>query len=331
MTPVLTIVLRVVIGLSVPATGCGACERDETAPTQNAPSSTASSAAPSSGRPPAATSSHQAPLPCRVLAVEGEVRVDSSAAAPDSAAGPALATRSEIPELAWLSLAPSARLVAKDPRSARETVFRGPGRARVCVDHLEESWVAAGTFESSLGTGDVPGAEEWVVTPLGVVRFGGGKVSIEVLGRRVRLSIGSGVAFVWTARDAGARSGDGGVAPIVDDGWARVADGSATLTAGASQPRLEAARDAVDGCTERARSVRDLTSILLGGAADATTAVGQVTARRLARAACAVAALRADLLSAPDGSSEVRSGLSASLKEAAGLWRSLPPETSTSR
>jgi hypothetical protein len=324
-------VLPLVIALSVCIGGCGTCEPDKTATTQSTPSSSASSAAGTTVPSPIATSQRQAPLLCRVLAIEGDVRVDSGAALTDASTGSALATRSEIPHLAWLSLAPNARLVAKDPRSARETLFRGPGRARVCVDFLEESWVAAGTFESAVGTGDAPGAEEWVVTPLGVVRFGGGKVRIEVLGRRVRMSVGPGVLFVWTARDAFARSGDGGMARTVDDGWARLADGDATLSASALQPPLEAARDARDACSQLARSARDLTSVLLGGDADSATAVRQVTGRRLARAACAVAGLRSDLLSASDAPSVVRSGLAASLSEAAALWRSLPSETSTQR
>ena len=42
-------------------------------------------------------------------------------------------------------------VVAKDPRTTRETSFRGPARVRPCDDASEESWVASGQFESAVG------------------------------------------------------------------------------------------------------------------------------------------------------------------------------------
>ena len=94
-------------------------------------------------------------VPCRAIAVDGPVRVLKSVeraaergddgglerAADGGDAGTALALEGQIPSEAWLSLSPDARLVAKDPRTTRETTFLGPARVRACVDHREESWV----------------------------------------------------------------------------------------------------------------------------------------------------------------------------------------------
>lgn len=107
-------------------------------------------------------------IPCRAIAVDGSVRSDDDV---DAGASPnALALRGEIPSEGWLSLGADSRLVAKDPRTTRETVFVGPARVRPCVAHREEAWVASGRFESAVGAGETPGAEEWLVTPLAVAR-----------------------------------------------------------------------------------------------------------------------------------------------------------------
>ena len=125
---------------------------------------------------------------------------------------------------AWVGLAKGARLVVKDPRTTRETSFRGisgPARARACVGFAEESWVAAGRFESSVGAGEAPGAEEWIVTPFGVVRYAAAKVTVDVQPRDAEVKLDSGVAFAWTPV---------GIAPATDggleDGWLRLPAGS---------------------------------------------------------------------------------------------------------
>jgi hypothetical protein len=286
--------------------------------------------------PPVSAPSHQATLSCRAMAIDGEVRTDA-----DGGTAAALAPRDEIPQGAWLSLATNARVVAKDPRTTRETTFRGPGRARACVDFLEESWLASGTFESTAGAGEAPGAEEWVVTPLGVVRFGAAKLAVDARPRGVRIRVEEGTVFLWVAHDAsGAVSGasaaqsrgdasidqatvhvaGGASDPGLDEGWVRIGAASATVSPAGSRGPVEAARSAVETCTGLAKSARDLATALLGGDADSVTAARHVTTRRLARAACGVAALRVEML-AP---SDAKGSLSAAQKDAAGLWRSLP-------
>jgi hypothetical protein len=190
----------------------------------------------------------------------------------------------------------------------------------------EESWLASGAFESATGTGETPGAEEWVATPLGVVRFGAAKLSIEVGAKEVHIRVHSGPAFVWTADDAAARGVDGGTlkASEADEGWVRLTEGVRTLAPTSLAPPLTCARSAVQACMAFARAAHDLAAALLETDADPLTAMRQVATRRLARAACAVAALRKELLSPSDGPSDVVATLSATLNEAAGLWRSLP-------
>ncbi|HXN31036.1 MAG TPA: hypothetical protein VN894_04210 [Polyangiaceae bacterium] len=314
---------RIVVALAFcgPLAGCGACEPDRSHPTQGAPSSTAlaSAAEPSASvrpRLPAGPAPQRRTLPCRAIAVDGDVQLEG---------GAALARQDEIEPGPWLWLSSDARLVAKDPRTTRETTFRGPGHVKPCVDLAEESWITSGTFESAMGAGETPGAEEWVVTPLGVVRFDAARLSMEVPIRSmhdtVQLDVAEGVAFVWLAHDAAARAFDGGATPSpVDEGWARISGARATLTLTTPGSPPDGARAAIDVCRALGESTRELAKALVGVDADGTTAAAQVRTRRLGRAACAVAAVRVDTVLKSAGKEK----LAASLKEADGLWRSPP-------
>jgi hypothetical protein len=267
-------------------------------------------------------------IPCRAIAVDGPVRAE----APGDAGGP-LPFQGEIPDETWLTLGKDARLVAKDPRTTRETTFVGPARARPCVAHREESWLLAGRFESAIGAGETPGAEEWVVTPLGVVRYMAAKVAVEVRARDAAVGVGSGPAFMWlqagvhvtaarSATDAGALA-DAGVGPTVDDdGWLRMAEGEVTLSPGPARSPVDEARAYVDGCAGLATRAQQLAAALLEGkaTADGSTAKEQMRTRRLARAACAVAALRVDTLPP----SAQRNALSTRLQGAASAWAAPP-------
>jgi hypothetical protein len=274
-------------------------------------------------------------IPCRAIAVDGEVLAPAASdaawdgAAPDG--GARLASQAQIPAEGWLSLGREARLVAKDPRTTRETSFDGPARVRACVDHREESWLATGRFESTVGAGETPGAEEWVVTPYGVIRYMAGKIAVDVRAQNAAVAVGSGIAFLWLddgirvspsrsrSTDAGV---DGGSAPAVDDdGWLRMGEGEVTLSGPARAP-IEAARAAVDRCDALGRRAEQLAAELFAATAnpDGTTAKQQVGTRRQARAACAIAALHVDTLppSAPKGE------MSARLDRASAAWAAPP-------
>jgi hypothetical protein len=246
----------------------------------------------------------------------------------------ALQAQGEVPRDAWLWLATGARLVAKDPRTTRETTFLGPAHARACVDGREESWIAYGSLESVAGAGEAPGAEEWLVTPLAVVRYGAARLRVDVGGSNTSVAMASGVAFLSIAGDARAKRQRGDAAasaaedgswPEADPGWQRVDEGVVTVVPAVARPPVDAARSVVDACYSVAGRARDLAGALLSGAdasPDSTVlaASEQVSTRRRARAACAMAGLRVRLLAA----SNARSSLLGKINEAEEAWRALP-------
>jgi hypothetical protein len=252
------------------------------------------------------------------MALEGDARTEENAGAepqPLTAQGP-------VPGGPWIALAKGARLVARDPRTTRETTFRGPGRVRACVDAEEESWLASGTFESAPGAGEVPGAEEWVITPLAVVRYGAGRLTVDVRPEATSLAVAEGAAFAWTGEDVA------GILGSPDsEGWVRLAPSGkarATLVPRAPRAPREAAAAAATTCARLAGVSRTMAAALLGRPEDAGTdaaasAADQVRARRVARAACNVAMLRVHALPAAEAET-----LLPSLREADTAWRTLP-------
>jgi hypothetical protein len=299
--------IRADAAVALAACALGGCRADRAAPTDAAPPARVAAASVAPDAPV------RAPGGCRAIAVEGEV----------SAGDVPVPAQGLLAQDVWLSLGQGARLVAKDTRSTRETTFVGPGRARACVDRHEESWLAAGTMESAVGAGETPGAEEWIVTPLALVRYAAAKLRVEVRPKSTAVTIGSGVAFVWLADGSRATppSSDSG-----DDGdWKRLNEGATTITL-ATRPALDAsdARLAVDRCSMLAQRSRDLAAALLSGGvgagADASTVALQVETRRLARAACGVAALRLETLASADE----KAALSARVAGAVVAWSTLP-------
>jgi hypothetical protein len=265
---------------------------------------------------------------CRAIAVDGEVRVSLA-----GAMGPAipLATREEIPNDAWLVLAAKARVVAKDPRTTRETTFFGPARVQACVAYREESWIAQGTFESAPGAGEAPGAEEWVATPHGVLRYVAAKLRARVVPRETTVSLGGGAAFFWAADDVQtvrSDSPDAGARPDIapnDEPWQRLSEGTLRVVMGTTSTPADAARLSVEACSLVAERSEDLARALLSGERAGASDLGrtiadQITARRIARASCAVAGLRIGALSAPD----TRTALSRMLERANARWSNLP-------
>lgn len=245
-----------------------------------------------------------APPPCRAVQVAGDVRP----ADPDAdAAGPQLATEQEIREPGWVVLAPGARLVAKDPRTTRETSVSGPARARVCVDHREEAWICDGTFESATGSGETPGAEQWVVTPDAVVRYAAAKLRVDVGPKGSSATLLSGTAFIWAPGPVSVeavRHKDGGAAApshedMGDAPWRRVSDGTVHVARGSTD---DAAPSSAGDCAARADRSQRLAGELfarhgLAGPEAGALIADQVRERRLARASCALASVRVALLS----------------------------------
>lgn len=279
--------------------GCGACEPDRTPPAASASASAAPPPLPAiASRLPKIATPPPMRLACRAIAVDGDVHAEPGDG--DAGATPVL-LQGLVPTEGWVALAKGARLVAKDPRTTRETTFRGPGRARACVDFGEESWLAAGTFESSPGAGEGPGQEEWVVTPFGVVRYAAAKLAVDVKPAQADVAMESGVAFAWkpgVTADAGA----------LEEGWARLAAGRSALPGARGEDGVAGARMALGRCTTLATSAHALAAQVMApdGGAGAGTITSQVTTRRLARAACAVASLRVRALPPADAAPLVR-------------------------
>jgi len=272
---------------------CGACEPEKKPPP--AASASASTAATATTPPVVSHVPHNAPPPrlaCRIVTLDGDAHIETPGA---DGGAPPLLLQGLAPTEAWMDLGKGARLVARDPKTTRETTFRGPARVRACVDSAEESWLASGTFESSVGSGEAPGNEEWVVTAWGIVRYTTAALSMVVKPHEADVTLTSGVAFAWQALtgpgDAGAAPGDAGSA--LEEGWLRLPTGTTKLGNGHDEP----VSATLDRCAALASSARDLASQLMtpGGATGATI-TRQVTTRRLARAACSVATLRVNAL-----------------------------------
>jgi hypothetical protein len=248
---------------------------------------------------------------CRIIALEGKASTDVAG----DAGGLALQIQQELPD-AWVALGDGTRLVAKDPRTTRETTFRGPARARDCVGGTEEAWVDQGAFESTAGAGEAPGAEEWVATPYAVVRYSAAKLRVGVRPKGTTVTMVAGVAFMWPPAPDARR--DAGTA---DEGWYRLPTGDTTArpSGGVSE--------AVARCSTLAAQSRELTAALFsadGGAPTGSSVTDQVTTRRLARAACALAAVRVQSVASGANLDAASASWAPTLAAADAAWRSLP-------
>jgi hypothetical protein len=297
-----------------------------------AAASDASALAPSgSADAPAATTAPTrsgAGLHCRAIAVDGDVRLGATAAdSPGTPSAGAITALQALPDGDWVLLGSTARVVIKDPRTARETTFFGPAHVRACVNHREESWVAEGRFQSSEGAGETPGAEEWIVTPNGVVRYVAAKLNVDVSTKGTTAALAAGTGFVWTPPDARLEADarrDGGPTDTSEEPWTRLSTGLFRMVPTTGGSPLDGARLAVDQCSARATRAGALARALLDRGPDAAApgqgAAEQVRARRIARATCDVAWLR---LAALPGSVN-RSPLAERLVAADAAWSEVP-------
>jgi hypothetical protein len=264
------------------------------------------------------------PAKCRAIGVAGSIL---------TAEGKVLASNDELTD-AWLALDDGATFTAKDPRTARETTFRGKGSARACVGAEQESWLASGTFESAPGAGEAPGNEEWVMTPLGAVRYiaAGLRLAVSSTPPALDVKVDKGAAYVLPASDALARwdaTTDGGAprpgktATGDAQGWIRV-NGGGRLLLGGPAPAKAGLRVLASDCRTLATQAHTLSDAVLnparrGDAGFADVAQENVVMRRRARGACGVAKVRARTLPA----SEHDDALERELDESDATWRKL--------
>jgi hypothetical protein len=200
-------------------------------------------------------------------------------------------TGKDLPD-AWIEIKSTVTL--KHPQSGREITVRGPAQIRACVNGEEELWIDGGIFEASPRTGESPGAEQWVITGGGVVRYG--VAALKITGGKVQVASGSALVL----------GGKGDAGP---DAWTRVeANGSAELTA----------KGPPEAVVARCEALAEAAAALAGKIASADASLSDlaprhVEARQLARAACAVAGVRAR-----------GTPLEARAAAAGAKWRALP-------
>jgi hypothetical protein len=173
----------------------------------------------------------------------------------------------------WVELGAGAKLAVKNGTTSREMLFDGPGAVRTCIGGEEEMWVNGGVFASVTGAGESPGAEVWVVTPHGVVRYGSGaRVTLNVSVPRVDVKCEGGSAWMW---------------PTEGNAWTEVVAGkTATLSTRKAPSQI------VGDCEQASKAAHDLgVAIVTKDASLAEAAPQHVVLRQKAHAICSIAEL----------------------------------------
>jgi hypothetical protein len=292
---------------------------------------------PDSGRP-LPSSSSSLPL-CRIMASENGPPASADATT-------------------WLALPAHASFTARTLETGRELRFEGPGRVRACGGDV--ALVGEGSAIGLPGSGESPGAEQWVATACGVARWASGVHRFSGARDACKLQSSLGSAQLYVASDVivAEVAVDGG-APVDPDAGADAGAGAGAGSTGAGGANKATAwrridgrhafalhpRGAIDGaagvktalaaCEHAAEAVQKVATAMLpgaranGGADDGGAGGGgggrnlgdlaeaSVVARGVARAACAVAAVRVALA----GSSPVDE---ARLTAASIRWRGGP-------
>jgi hypothetical protein len=250
---------------------------------------------------------------CRVMALRGTAIATprSAGRSAAAAAGRPLARGDLVPEGGLIELGADTELTVQATVSTREITLLGPARLEACPEGDESVRLSYGKVTALPGAGVRPGAEVWIATPLGVVRFSDAKLEIAVLdadARQLEIAvITSQASFVPAAgvvlatsfpdrHDAaahGVRGSERGAA-----GSALVAGEAISLAPGTTVAarRRESAQtgwigDLVAACVRQAGVAREAAQ-LMGARADAARgalgdlAFAHVKARQIARAAC---------------------------------------------
>ena len=116
----------------------------------------------------------------------------------------------------WLDVAAKANFTVRTLETGRELRFEGPGRVRACADDV--ALVAEGSAVGLPGSGEAPGAEQWVATACGAVRWASGVHRFAGARDACRLQSSLGTAQLYVAEDVTAEdvAVDGG-APLAGD------------------------------------------------------------------------------------------------------------------
>jgi hypothetical protein len=200
--------------------------------------------------------------------------------------------------------------------STRQWTLAGPARLVACADGGEELVLARGTLRTEPAAGVRPGAEVWVGTPFGSVRYADARAEVAVgaTALDVRVSLGT-LWFAPLGDQASARGESPKERPLTE----------AMLSFAARSYRASPER-AIARCGEAATLARARAQTLLAASAEplGTRAAEHVRARQRARSACssAFAALLAeDTDPAADGHHQARF---AELGRYDVMWRGVP-------
>ncbi|MET0591737.1 MAG: hypothetical protein ABW133_03500, partial [Polyangiaceae bacterium] len=209
-----------------------------------------------------------------------------------------------LPEWGRIELEPESEITVHATVSTREITLVGPAIADACPDGEEVVRLGRGKVTAVPGAGIRPGAEVWVATPLGVVRFNDARIEIDVPNvdaSRLRVAVATGQAtFVpaenvvlaypeaKVAADGGRLSADGGRV----DASQRVyplAPGSVVEVTRPAKPVAAWARDLVATCVRDAKVAENAAARIATETERAKIgelAFEHVRARQLAHASC---------------------------------------------
>ncbi|HLV64424.1 MAG TPA: hypothetical protein VKY73_01370 [Polyangiaceae bacterium] len=204
---------------------------------------------------------------CRLLRVSGDVRAEG---------GAALAERAVLDGATWVTLGEKGRAVVVHARSGREITVVGPGRFLPCRGGAEQFLVTEGKLESSAGTGVRPGAEVWIATPFGTLRYGDAALVADVRERELRVEVARGALAAELAPGVRGFPAKGLSGP----------NARAVLTGKPDPAAL------VEACAAAAREASESATRLLAaksGPPLGSEAARQLTLRRRARSLCASA------------------------------------------
>lgn len=202
----------------------------------------------------------------------------------------------------WLDVAAKANFTVRTLESGRELRFEGPGRVRACGGDV--ALVAEGSAVGLPGSGEAPGAEQWVATACGVARWASGVHRLVGARDTCILQSSMGSASLYLAVDVTAEEVVDGGAPEAGSPaaggagpWRRIdAKRAFRLQGRGSLATPVAVKAALGACEVAAQNVQSLAARMRSPEAG-TGSVGElaaesVVARGVARAACAVAAVR---------------------------------------
>jgi hypothetical protein len=236
---------------------------------------------------------------CRVMSVSKDVQ----------RAGAPLRAGELLDAQQRLELGDGAALHLVHTASARQWTLSGPARAFACEGGAEEIVLARGALRTEPGSGVRPGAEVWVGTPFGTLRYADARADIRVAREALQVEVSSG--SLWFS-------------PLDDEAGEReLQAGSTTFPARRYRPASAAA---LARCERAASAAEALARTLRSDALQALGARARehVRARQRAHAACSGAL--AALLAGDDGagqSEQSRAGYSA-LASYDRQWRAVP-------